>query len=84
MLFYRYSSRFTIPAYTHKICVPIVYMVHSLYVCEETGTLNSFFLYYFTYSIRITVTPRAACAPITNACSMSAVLLGPEIKTPYP
>ena len=29
-----------------------------------------------------TVTSRAPCAPITNACSMSAVLEGPEMKTP--
>ncbi len=29
-----------------------------------------------------TVTSRAPCAPITSACSMSAVLEGPEMKTP--
>ena len=34
--------------------------------------------------IRITVTSRAPCAPITRACSISAVLEGPEINTPYP
>ena len=34
------------------------------------------------YPIMITVTPRAACAPITSACSISAVLLGPDIKQP--
>ena len=31
---------------------------------------------------KITVTLRAPCAPITNACSMSAVFDGPEINTP--
>ena len=34
------------------------------------------------YPIMITVTPRAACAPMTSACSISAVLLGPDIKQP--
>ena len=29
-----------------------------------------------------TVTSRAPCAPITNACSMSAVFEGPEMNTP--
>lgn len=32
--------------------------------------------------VNTTVTPRAACAPITKACSMSAVLDGPLIKQP--
>lgn len=35
-------------------------------------------------SVRMTVTPRAACAPMTRACAMSAVLDGPEMKQPYP
>ena len=35
-------------------------------------------------SVITTVTPRAACAPITRACSMSAVLDGPDIKVPSP
>ncbi len=32
----------------------------------------------------ITVTPLAACAPITRACAISAVLDGPLMKHPYP
>ena len=32
--------------------------------------------------IRITVTLRAPCAPITSACSISAVFEGPEMNTP--
>lgn len=40
----------------------------------------------FLYSICIysnkTVSSRAPCAPITNACSISAVFEGPEMKTP--
>ncbi len=34
------------------------------------------------YSISRTVTPRAAWAPMTRACSMSAVLEGPLIQQP--
>lgn len=33
-------------------------------------------------SVRMTVTPRAACAPMTRACAMSAVLDGPDMKQP--
>ena len=48
---------------------------------ELTGltelTVNSCFFYTNT-----TVTPLAACAPITNACSISAVLEGPLMKMP--
>lgn len=35
-------------------------------------------------SINTIVVERLACAPMTNACSMSAVLLGPLINVPKP
>ena len=35
-------------------------------------------------SINTIVAERLACAPMTNACSMSAVLLGPLINVPKP
>ena len=43
------------------------------------GTKVSVFNFYYT---RITVTPLAACAPITRAWAMSAVLEGPLMKVP--
>ena len=42
---------------------------------RQFGGLHSFY-------ISTTVTPLAACAPITSACSMSAVLEGPLMKVP--
>ena len=46
----------------------------------EVHTIVSFGISAFYKSI--TVTPRAACAPITRACSISAVLEGPLMKVP--
>ena len=44
---------------------------------KKVYSKNTFFFY-----VKITSTSLAPCAPITNACSISAVLDGPEINTP--
>ena len=46
---------------------------------KDTGTP---FFYLLPYYSNKTVSSRAPCAPITSACSISAVFDGPEMNTP--
>lgn len=46
---------------------------------KDTGTP---FFYLLPYHSNKTVSSRAPCAPITSACSISAVFDGPEMNTP--
>ena len=51
---------------------------------EVAFSTNSILRFYHTrtYYIKNTVKLNAPCAPITNDCSISAVLDGPDINTP--
>ena len=54
---------------------------------SRVAAVNHFLIKYLTifhnqFLVRITVWDRAPCAPITNTCSMSAVLDGPEMNVP--
>lgn len=54
----------------------------SLNVCIIYVCVYVFVVGIGAQSVMTTVTPLAACAPMTSACAMSAVFDGPLIKQP--
>ena len=62
--------KFTYDTPSYELCV----LTHSL-------TISTHYLTAVLYT-KITVTVRAPWAPITRACSISAVFDGPEMNTP--
>ena len=65
------------------VCI-VAYFFFSKELKKKTKNNKDHLKMAFIFYSNITVTALAPCAPMTSACSISAVFEGPEMKQPYP